>query len=659
MADYYVDHGAYATNIGTTPTWNTPQEGDGTATTASGASSIGSIVFGINCSAGATVTVCGIVFTAVASGATGNQFNVGAALTNSIDNLVTAMNASTTAVGAGVAYGVPQLRNLIFTRNTSGTTLEVMSRVGSTQCNNSINSNWALATASWGTPTITQFTGGTGGCFGWFINPSAIGVSSSIAAAAYGIAVGKPMVSPKTSQAALNEQDFVYVRTASGKSITLGSSVHFNRTAAGSPLNLIFDSATKWTGDSGTGVFTLNLVCGGSSFVYFRPDNSGSAGTDVVWRCLYPYNAKVTFDVSAASATGRVMDGATGRFTGIGMEFADGGSGIGSGSMWGFGTSASGTMTYRFQDCKITQSTYSRSTLPSVGILTLGAATNGVREFDNCDFLFNLGGSPADAQPLLASGTLGGSSGVEVRITRCRFSTNNGLYPRVQLLTSGITGVTTSPFHFVVEGNYNLNIDSVVVGLQAQLAMGRIPRNNFLSFIGGPDNRAQRYENSCGAAYWNPASLTPFPTLAATMPDGTSYSIQLSWYSTNVMSIHYPFSYRTTIYNRLATGARTIDCKFCHDSTLTTGKKQFGVRVSWVDSSNNPQSYSTMLKDDPSSAGDTWANIGSWANYVPKKFSISAASVQQNTEITVEWIIFSPCSSGTSAIFIDPEFVVT
>lgn len=44
-----------------------------------------------------TITVNGVVFTAKTSGATGNQFNIGASVTANGDNLAAAINASTTA----------------------------------------------------------------------------------------------------------------------------------------------------------------------------------------------------------------------------------------------------------------------------------------------------------------------------------------------------------------------------------------------------------------------------------------------------------------------------------------------------------------------------------------------------------------------------------
>lgn len=55
----------------------------------------GSITFSGNFTANDTVTVNGVVFTAVASGASGNQFNVAGSLSGSLDNLVTVLNNST------------------------------------------------------------------------------------------------------------------------------------------------------------------------------------------------------------------------------------------------------------------------------------------------------------------------------------------------------------------------------------------------------------------------------------------------------------------------------------------------------------------------------------------------------------------------------------
>jgi hypothetical protein len=267
MADYYVDHGAYASALGTTPTWGTPQEGDGSATAAASAVSIGSIVLNALPSAGNLLSICGITFGATSGGTV--NYTIGGSITATVDNIVAAINGCTTAVGSSVAIGVPQLRNLVFARNTSGTTVEIMMRVGSDKLNHATNSNVGITQSGWGTPcTLTQFIGGTGGCWGWLFNPTAIGVSSSIAQHAYGVVAGAVMVWTGTPSLA----DPIWARTGSGKTITttsLGTSV--NRTGAWD-MRLIFDTNTKWTGDSGTGVvlFAFTYTANNSSASLFN-----------------------------------------------------------------------------------------------------------------------------------------------------------------------------------------------------------------------------------------------------------------------------------------------------------------------------------------------------------------------------------------------------
>lgn len=54
----------------------------------------GTIRWSGNLAVGDTITINGVVFTAVASGATGAQFNIGGSLSATIDNIVTVLNAS-------------------------------------------------------------------------------------------------------------------------------------------------------------------------------------------------------------------------------------------------------------------------------------------------------------------------------------------------------------------------------------------------------------------------------------------------------------------------------------------------------------------------------------------------------------------------------------
>lgn len=71
---------------------------------ANGSKAAGDITYAANLSAGATVTVNGVVFTAIAAGATGAQFNIGATLTLTLDALAAVLNASTNPLVSVATY---------------------------------------------------------------------------------------------------------------------------------------------------------------------------------------------------------------------------------------------------------------------------------------------------------------------------------------------------------------------------------------------------------------------------------------------------------------------------------------------------------------------------------------------------------------------------
>lgn len=74
------------------------------ATLAGGVNGEGQIVYTSQIAVNDTITLGGVVFTIVASGATGNQINLGASLSATIDNMVTVLNASTDTTVAKATY---------------------------------------------------------------------------------------------------------------------------------------------------------------------------------------------------------------------------------------------------------------------------------------------------------------------------------------------------------------------------------------------------------------------------------------------------------------------------------------------------------------------------------------------------------------------------
>lgn len=84
-----------------------------------GANGVGSILFTGNLDANDTLTINGTVFTIVASGATGNQINKDSTLSATLDNIVTALNASTVTGVALATYSKTNTDTLTITFDDS------------------------------------------------------------------------------------------------------------------------------------------------------------------------------------------------------------------------------------------------------------------------------------------------------------------------------------------------------------------------------------------------------------------------------------------------------------------------------------------------------------------------------------------------------------
>ena len=80
----------------------------------------GAVVFTGNPSAGETVTINGVVFTARTSGATGNEWNIGAGAAANATALANAINASTTAGIVNVITASASSGTVTLTSNVAG-----------------------------------------------------------------------------------------------------------------------------------------------------------------------------------------------------------------------------------------------------------------------------------------------------------------------------------------------------------------------------------------------------------------------------------------------------------------------------------------------------------------------------------------------------------
>ena len=93
----------------------------GAPTTASGLRAAGRIVFGANPAAASTITLNGTAWTFVASGAAGNQTNIGATLAATLAQLVTDLNASAATEIVKCTYSALGGATLLISFDTAGT----------------------------------------------------------------------------------------------------------------------------------------------------------------------------------------------------------------------------------------------------------------------------------------------------------------------------------------------------------------------------------------------------------------------------------------------------------------------------------------------------------------------------------------------------------
>lgn len=652
MPNYYVDHGAYATNLGAAPTWGVPQEGDGSASTAATASGTVSIVFTANAAATNTVTICGVVFTAVASGATGNQFNVGAALTDSITNLVNAINASTTTVAAGVATGTPQLRNLVFARNTSGTTLQVMMRVGSAALNGANNANCRATASGWASSTSlpADFAGGSGGCWGWLINPTAIGVSSSLAALAYGVMVAALPICPVRHDALTVQNtptllDTIWARTKTGITIACASNTF---PAIGTPNyshHLVFDSNTIWTGDSGTGQVLITFA---------------TTTTDVLLR-LKPNTAaqfKSVRCIRKGALCFRQISSTTGQF----FLSPTSSSGSRTAALWQgviFEQAAAVPSTVgnvrvngatvfcglRLKDCDLIDNVARTTWAGAINVTAVDGSIiwEGGRIVNN----HTAGGDPG---VVVNSGGTGASTirliGVQVSgwaFGRYRVWGTNTIAAGGEMVAEACTGIQL--------GGY--------ANLSATDSQG--PNTQTATTTSADAGLGFRYEYRAGVVDWNPDASPAYPTRSALLMDNaTPWSIKLDWFAATVNVLSNLITPRMSAMNRLSSAVRTVTLDFLTPVTVTA--RDVVMRLHYIGTDNLAKTETTFGRESAlTTPSNTWVGTASYPSHNPRRLSITTAeAVKIGTEVAVYFEAYGAPPGGSGIqLYVDPEFGMT
>lgn len=644
MADYFCDHGVYglaSNRLGLdAPAWGVPQEGDGSTKDAATASSVASVDLTSITSTAGTFSLFGS--SAISVGASAS----GATLATQI---AAAINGSSVATGnTSIFPGAPQLRNAFFARAT-GATLEIMCRIG-TALTNVLGMTWA-GTWSAGPPGNLTFSGGSGGCWGWFLNPAALGASSSITMGTHGAFLHKPYAGGLPTIA-----DTIWVRTGGGASKTIAMSFGANtalvHTAAYSK-SIVFDTDTQWTGDSVSGAVKVQITATNwntsHGIRFSSPGIKASyvalafGGFEVEYICTQTQGTFSLGDSNLSSGSGEwhmrnaiFRDSATGAGGGSGMSSGMSGNGSGNTRVW--------------ENCAWLVTT-PRATIWSTIFSFGGYNTTSDQKYLGCIFDFNIS-SVSDPGYIAGSGY---TSDTSVVFQGCQFL---GYASGYKLMSIGAWGVTTLRMSITVDNCSGLAMPAAYLGFPVSTAYVRQDVHQIVFSNASLTSQAgMRLEDCRGVTEWLPDDPTPFPYLAATLQgSGTPYSVRVIW--VRAVPLTRAAAYESPdfrMFTQLAAATRTLTLQVLMHSTITTGIK---ASFAYIDSSGISRREDS---ETVASSAATWTNAGSYSGFVSRKFEVvTDYPVKANSEIiaTVQLYAAPPGSDATMAVYVDPEFTV-
>lgn len=652
MAEYYCDHGAYgltSNRIGLdAPTWGVPQEGDGSTKDAAAAGSVGSFKFnavptsGSISVYGATVTLTGVLSAASAAAAA--------------TALAASINATTAAVTSGFATGVPQLRNFVFARVNPGDSAEVqiMCRVGSVTLNVTGITHSFNGTA----PTVVQFTGGSGGCWGWAINPVDIGVFSSITKFTYGALFQGPMLKPTVTAIA---DDTLWIRTGGGqsKTITLTNPSGDKTLTVIGQMCVMFDTNTKWTGDSASGALKIISVLNDQYTSFFIQPCVGTFPRGH-FEALAPggftleHSSPAHYYASSTIFIPGINSDQGQRFYGKNLRFIDSAPFIGSGQGFGFapfglGDTYSNYHEYFFDDC-LYEVTTPRAIVRPVLPTTQGVYPTVRLRMSGCNLNFNIS-SPADPGALMNVST--SSAVLDVHLKGCHF----GGYASGHKLLASSSGISSmTAFRAVLEDCGGLKLPASYLGIQSALLQYTQSHKMIAqSSESSSSGQGMRIEDLRGVAEWLPGESPAFPTLSAVnTTTGLPWSLRLLWMQTPLLGSGNPYlAPDLRMQSNLPSGVRTMTLELMVPTGTTAGVE---ATFTYTDSSGVARAQTVNVL---SASAAVWVNAASFASHETKKLVVTSAySVKGYSPITCTVKLTRSPATSVAAVYIDPEFLV-
>lgn len=644
MANYYCDHGLYGTPVAAGAVPTVCEDGNGKAKTAATMATLVISFSGLP-SADQAVTVAGISFVAKASGATGNQFNIGADATATATNLRNAINASATNATkpTGVIAATAPLRNIV-NACSSGGVVTVYTRIGGSEWNS------VVETSTLANCTLTQWSGGADGAWGYIRNiTAAIAWPTSVAISSYGVWSSTPCYLGK-----LSVGDVCKIR--SGKTLTFpaaSSSKYIDAAYLGTTAGYVtyeIDDGTEWPADGSTPVLTIaasgygpytffiwtlnNLYvyikgkkyADGSRNLVFQSNNPGAYGANGHMRiahsngCIYE-NVRLTGIASLPEIAGTLSYGARSVFNGCVIEqTADG----------NYPFVISGTNSYQinseFNQCEFV---VSGKTIPVTLFSLFNAYTQAQKYiFNGCSCSGLLSGSSMNA-------TTGGTLDGHVAFFRdCSF-------PNV---------TNTGPVALGGAGNWN-------AGVRGVYASSRTGYREFML-----ENPGMCYID------WNRQKGRP--TLNARLLDGVTpwciYAIPSTTAGnvTRVTPVELPtISKLIPATVDLTEAQRTVKVNFLLESTLAWNASDVSVFLTYTDTDGNPATkdsfnvYGAAL----TASSATWsATEWNGLTWVPYEFTVTTdRAVKGGTELCATLRIHNTVANTNQGMIFDPELLIS
>lgn len=653
MADYFIDHGAYGSELigaAAPSTFGVPQEGDGSSKDASTAASVASATFNAVPTSG-SFTMCGIT---ISNTGVINAASTSAAATALANNI----NAVTTLVSSSVAIGTPALKNLVYAL-ASGNECQIMMRVGSSALNQANNSNVSVSHSFNASVDTVQFAGGVGGCFGWFINDVVLGgTSATYTYGSYGVASTTSLFvmgsssSPDT-QAFPTASDTIWLRSNTGVTIRLPLGTYSIRmTATTYDQIIVLDSNTKWTSDSGTGIFTVihtpSSGAVGPTLGVAGKIKSLSAITKDAFQLLVASNATNHMAINCASASNSIYPTLLENV--LIAEETD------SQTMsWRF-LNSGGYQNALYKNCTF-QTQSPRTDFISGGLFL---ASLGSIVMEDCNFIFNH--NTAVTPSPLFNISFSTTRNNLVCFRRCTFSNiSNSAWTggKYTLLKSGQTAFTTT--EVIVEDCTGLALDDYL-----NISSVNVVDNPNLCgyyYRSAEAGNVMRLERWNGYVEWG--NNISDPVLNALLPDqSTRWSMKMSWVNTpaGVISPANPFRTPKMVqFFRGASTDRTITFEVLTKDSQLMSANNAAITVGYI--SDVDGTLNTITTRNIPSAYS--ASSAAWTNtptgYTAKKFTVTVPNaIMTNTEVIVTFALYTVSPTGSPEVFyFDPQPTIT